>query len=111
MNDLKEIETVEHLVSALKSEKYKPVRSILVSACWQNSLDYHEDAQLFADLLIYDGYTVALEAFTVIENSIGAMEDKDIVRLSAKLKLGLESADENKKALINELLLVIRSYL
>jgi hypothetical protein len=110
LNDLKPDESAGYLVSALKSEKYKPVRNILVSACWQNGLDYHEDVLLFADLLIYDTYTVALEAFTVIENSLGAMEERDIVRLSGKLKLGLKSADENKKRLINELLSVIMSY-
>jgi len=110
LNDLKLGESAGHLVSALKSEKYKPIRNILVSACWQNALDYHEDVQLFADLLVSDTYTVALEAFTVIENSLGAMEDRDIVRLSGKLKLGLKSADANKKVLINELLSVIMSY-
>jgi hypothetical protein len=110
LNDLKQMESVDYLISAIKSEKYKPVRNILVSACWQNGLDYHKDAQLFADIFLHDDYIVSIEAFTVIENSIGDMEDSDIRDLTAKLKLALASAGEKKKTLISELLSVIQNY-
>ncbi len=110
LNDLKQAESVDYMVSAIKEKKYKPIRNILVSACWQNGLNYHKDVQLFADILLNDSYTIAIEAFTVIENSIGAMDDIDVLQLRAKLKSGIASADDKKKALIIKLLSVIQNY-
>lgn len=110
LNDLKNKESVQYLVTALKDEKYKPVRHILVSACWQNGLDYHEEVQLFAEILLNDNYTAAIEAFTIIENSLGDLDDREILMLTEKLNHGIDLSKENKRTLIRELLSVINSY-
>ena len=52
LNDLKNKESVRYLVAALENEKYNPIRHILVSACWQNDLDFHKDILLFADIFL-----------------------------------------------------------
>lgn len=110
LNDLKNKESVQYLVTALKDDKYEPVRHILVSACWQNGLDYHGDIQLFAEIFLNDNYASAVEAFTVIENSLGDLTDKDILLLTQKLNQGIDLAKESKRPLIRELLSVISSY-
>lgn len=110
LNDLKAKESVQYLVTALKDDKYEPVRHILVSACWQNGLDYHGDIQLFAEIFLNDNYATAIEAFTVIENSLGDLTDRDILSLTQKMNRGIDLAGENKRALILELLSVIKSY-
>ncbi len=110
LNDLKNKDSVRYLVSALGNEKYKPVRHILLSACWQNGLDFHEDIQIFADIFLEDEYLTSVEAFTVIENNLGKLEDHDIVQLIKKLKREINKADDKKKLLINELLSTIRNY-
>ena len=110
LNDLKNKESVRYLVSALETIKYKPIRQILVSACWQNGLDFHKDILIFADIFLTDEYLTSVEAFTVIENSIGKLEDQDIVQLIEKLNSKIDEADEKKKLLIRELLLTIRNY-
>lgn len=110
LNDLKKKESVQYLVAALKDERYKPVRPILVSACWQNGLDYHEEVLLFAEILLTDDYATAVEAFTVIENSLGELNDRDILILTEKLSQSIDLAKENKRPLIRELLSVIKNY-
>ncbi len=110
LNDLKSEAAAEMLISAIKNERYEPIRSLLLSACWQNGLDYHKDILLFADLLIKDDYLTAIEAFTVIESNIGALEDQDIVRLLALLKANMTSINPDKKPLLETLIALIRNY-
>lgn len=110
LNDLKNKKSVQYLVAALKDERYEPVRHILVSACWQNGLDYHEEVQLFAEIFLNDNYTTAIEAFTVIENCLGDLTDRDILLLTEKMNRGIGLAKENKRPLIRELLSVIKSF-
>jgi hypothetical protein len=110
MNDLKNKESVQYLVTALKNDKYKPVRQIMVSACWQNGLDYHGDVQLFAEIFLSDDYPTAIEAFTVIENSLGELDDSEILLLTDKLNRGINLAKKDKRDLIRDLLTVINSY-
>jgi hypothetical protein len=110
LNDLKNKESVQYLITALKDDKYEPVRHILTSACWQNGLDYHEEFLLFTEIFLNDNYAAAIEAFTVIENSLGELTDKDMLLLTEQLNHGIDLAEEDKRPLIRELLLVIKSY-
>jgi hypothetical protein len=108
--DLKTPDAKSLLLSALQDEKYFPIRNFLVSACWQNGMDYHEEIQLFAEIVLKDNYITAIEAFTLIENSIGELEDSAIIKLIDTLKLGLNSMEEEKKLLVTELINLIKSY-
>jgi len=110
LNDLKSDEGSEQVVAALKNPRYKPIRQILVSSCWQSGLDYHDHVLLFAKIVVKDDYAAAIEAFTVIENSLGELEDDEIVQLTAVLNEGLSNVSDNKKKLLRELLSVIRNY-
>lgn len=110
LNDLKTEEGASYVVAALKNPRYRPVRQILVSSCWQSGLDYHDHAQLFAKIVLKDDYATAIEAFTVIENSLGDLDDDEIVKLTSVLKEGVTTVSDNKKGLIRELLSVIRNF-
>jgi hypothetical protein len=109
--DLKTQDAEKYLITALKDENYLSIKHTLVSACWQNSIDFHKEVDLFADILLKEDYAIALEAFTVIENSIGELDGTDILKLIEKLKGGLlASSDTTKNGLINELISVIKNY-
>lgn len=110
LNDLKNTESRRYLVSALENENYKSIRHILVSACWQNGMDFHNDILLFVNVFLKDEYLTSVEAFTVIENNIGKLAEQDIVQLIEKLNQEINKADEKKKPLIIELLATIRNY-
>jgi len=110
LNDLKSEDGAEFIVSALKADKYKPIRSDLLAACWQNGLKYHSNILLFADILLKDDYATGIEAFTVIENHLGELNDQQIVTLLNMLSSGLSSVEEQKKLLINEMISVIKNF-
>ncbi len=110
LNDLNNQEATTFLVAALKNQRYRPVRSALVSSCWQSGLDYHTQVPLFARLLLREDYATAIEAFTVIENSIGDLSDEEIVQLTDTLNSGLNETADNKKKLIREMIKVIKEY-
>lgn len=110
LNDLKSEHATSFLLSALKNQRYRPIRAVLVSSCWQSGLDYHEEVPLFTKFLLREDYATAIEAFTVIENSIGDLSDEEIVQLTSALNTGLHEASDNKKKLIREMIAVVREY-
>ena len=108
--DLNVKEVTPLLVSAIQDKKYQSIRNLLLSACWQNGLDYHKDVLVFANILLKDDYATAIEAFTVIENSIGDMDDSAIIKLTQTLKQGFDSLEEQKKPLVSEIINSIKNY-
>lgn len=108
--DIKDENAKFLLVEAIKNDGYRHIKSQLVAACWQNGMDYHEDVQLFAQILLNDDYITAIEAFTVIENSIGQLNDSTIIDLNATLTKGSVNADDQKSVLIRELITAIKNY-
>lgn len=110
LNDLNNEEAVSYIVAALKNQRFRPIRPSLVSSCWQSGLDYHEEVPLFARFLLREDYATAIEAFTVIENSLGDLSDEEIVQLTSTLNSGLQEASDNKKKLIREMITVIREF-
>lgn len=108
--DLKSVEAVPILISAIKDKKYQSIRNRLISSCWQNGMNYSKELLIFTNILLKEDYLTAIEAFTVIENSIGDLDDRTILKLKNSLEKGLNTADEQKKSLIKELINSIGSY-
>lgn len=110
LNDLKEKEAVPFLVDAINNPEYKEIRKELVAACWQNNLDYHEHISTFVKVFLEDEYVVSIEAFTVIENSIGLLGENEQKAISARAKKSIPSADAGKVPLIEELIRMISTF-
>ena len=108
--DIKATDAKIFFIDAIKDVKFKPILNQLVSACWQNGLQYADEVLLFADILLKEEYIVSIEAFTVIENSIGDMDDKKRAELIVSLETGLKVSDKEKEPLIKELIRVIKAY-
>lgn len=107
--DIKSEEAVPILIDALEDKKYYLIRNLLLAACWQNGLDYHDHVQVIAKIFLQDDYPTAIEAFTLIENCISELDDKEIVKLISFLNAGFAKTDDQKKILLKELLTVIKS--
>lgn len=110
LNDLKEKEAAEILAKAISNPEYKQIQTILVAACWQNGLSYGKFIPVFVDVLVSGEYSAAIEAFTVIEEAVGELEQEDRNKLLKSLKARLQQVDEEKKALFVEMVKVIESY-
>ncbi len=108
LSELKSKESVPYIIEAIKNEKYKNERAELISCCWQNGLNYNAYLPFFIDLVIHETFLIAFEAFTVIENMYGNVEEAIIEQEIIKIREALNSSGEEKAYLLNGLLIIIR---
>jgi len=108
LSELKDKPSAHALINAIKSEKYVNERAELIACCWQNGLNYNEYLPFFIDLVINEEFLIAFEAFTVIENMTGRIEDVIIDNEVIKLNEALVNSSEQKAYLLNGLLAIIR---
>jgi hypothetical protein len=101
--ELKHRDAIPLLVEAVKNEKYAGERARLVSACWENGLDYSADLPLFVDLVIANDLVVAFEAYTVVTNMSGKISGEIIDNEVEKIKKAMIQANEQKKELLHDL--------
>ena len=86
LNDLKDKEAVPILSEAIGNPDYSEILTILVSACWQNGLSYGKYINTFTEVVISGEYDAAIEAFTVIEEAVGDLEQEEKNQLVINLK-------------------------
>ena len=109
LSELKDKESVPVLTEAITNKKYTNECKDLVTCCWQNGLSYNEYLPVFIDLVIHEEFPIAFEAFTVIENMYGNIEDEIIEQEIAKINDAIkEIKDKHKVNLLNGLLTIIR---
>ena len=110
LNDLKDKEAAEVLAKAIANPEYELIQTSLVAACWQNGLSYGKHIATFVDVVVSGDYSTAIEAFTVIEEAVGDLEQEERTTLVRSLKTKLNQVDEQKKALFVELVKAIETY-
>lgn len=110
LNDLKDNEASAYMNEAISNPEFEEIQAALVAACWQNGLSYGKYLPTFVDVLVSGSYSAAIEAFTVIEEAVGELQEKDREKLVRSMKSKLQQVDEQKKALFAELLRVVESY-
>jgi hypothetical protein len=77
VSELKSPEAIPVIAKALKENDFGDYEDDLLAACWQSGLNFSSHLRIFAELFIKGDYSTALEAFTVIEESlINASEDE-----------------------------------
>ncbi|MFH0760554.1 MAG: hypothetical protein V2A67_03525 [Bacteroidota bacterium] len=97
---------------ALVEPEFVGIRTQLVRACWETQLDFSPHILLFVHLLMAGEYGLALEAFSVIENTcleypIPADQVVDIIK---QLNSILPDQPEAKQRLIREMVQVLEPY-
>jgi hypothetical protein len=110
LNDLKNKEAVPIIAEAIRNPEYESIRQELVASCWQSGLSYSKHIETFFDVATQGNYAIALEAFTVIEDSIGDLDPKELSKHIDKLKKDILTADTNKQMLLRELIRVMETY-
>jgi hypothetical protein len=100
------------MIQFLADPAFANIRAELTRACWESQLDYSADLILFARLFISGDYLLALEAFTVIENTcLERPVNKGILsEISILIKNSLPDQPETKQRLTRELLLVLEPF-
>lgn len=96
----------------LVEPQFAGIRTQLVRACWETQLDFSPHILLFVHLLLAGDYGLALEAFSVIENTcleypIQPDQVMDIIR---QLNSSLPDQPEAKQRLVREMVEVLKPY-
>ncbi len=108
--DLKDEEAVPVLAEAIENPDYSAIVQILVSVCWQNGLAYGKYINTFADVVTNGQYDSAIEAFTVIEEAVGDLDQEERQGLIGRLKSKVNVVSVEKKPLLSELIKVVANY-
>lgn len=104
LGTIKDQESVNSFLRAIEDDKYKPIRKDLLTACWQNGLDFSTFVPVFIDLIIREDWEIAFEAFTVIDN-LEFLPGQEIIKISVgKIKEALPFANDQKKYFLSEIL-------
>lgn len=107
--DIKNEGVVPLIVAGLKKPGLARARAGILSAIWQSGLDYSSHMDLFIQLFIEGDYLVALESFTVIEQSLEHISNQKIEKERQHLLDGLKKVSEEKKPLARELINLLRT--
>lgn len=97
-------DTVPVFIDALLNEKYAPVKKILLTACWQNGLDFSNYLPVFIDIVIADDWETSFEAFTVIDNMENTPDPETLEISLTKINKALETSTGNNKYFLQEIL-------
>jgi hypothetical protein len=104
LGTVKDKESVNSFLRAIEDDKYKHIRKELLTACWQNGLDFSTFLPVFIDLIIHEDWETAFEAFTVIDN-LEFLPGPEIIKISVgKITKALPSANDQNKYFLNEIL-------
>ena len=107
--DIKEAGVIPLLVEGLKKPGLKKAWAGMLSVVWQSGLDYSGYMNLFIQLFLEGDYLVALESFTIIEQSIEHLSDQEMDEKRNHLLGGLDNVSEDKKPLARELLNLLQT--
>lgn len=105
--DLKLEQAVDTLISAMKQVEDLEILEHLTAACWQNGLNYSSHLNYFVDLVLEQEFPIAFEAFTVVENMYGKIEQETEQALLEKIEKALPASDNSKEYLLKGLLEII----
>ncbi|MCF8372541.1 MAG: hypothetical protein K9H64_13005 [Bacteroidales bacterium] len=104
LNDLKDQQVVDSFIEAIHDQKYQAVLPLLISACWQNGLDFSDHAETFAGAFIKGSFIVSIEAFSVFDNMVDSISLAERNSVCMKLKSALPEMEIEKQKLARELI-------
>jgi hypothetical protein len=108
LGTVKDKESVNSFLRAIEDDKYKPIRKELLTACWQNGLDFSTFLPVFIDLIIHEDWETAFEAFTVIDN-LEYLPTQEIIKISVdKINKVLPFTNDQNKYFLNEILVKLK---
>jgi len=111
LNDLHDPSAVEPLVSAVEKRAGGEQFKWVVSSCWQNRLDFTPGIEVFMDVLHKDDFETAIEAFTVIEETLENLNQEQLKACHKLAKTVFINTTETKRELVNELIKSIESFM
>jgi len=110
LTELKDQQAVPYLMEAMNGTDFGEFLPHLVSACWQSGLDFSAYLPRFVTLFVHSDYMTALEAFTVIEESILHAGEADRINCINQLRDSENVVSDEKLPLYYELCKVLEEF-
>lgn len=108
LGNVKDKQSVNSFVRGIENEKYKSIRKTILSACWQNGLDFSTFLSVFIDQIINEDWEVAFEAFTVVDN-LEVLPGEPVLSVSIqKIENSIATVSEQKQYFLNEILVKLK---
>jgi len=108
LGTVKDKESVNSFLRAIEDDKYKSIRKEILTACWQNGLDFSTFLPVFINLIIHEDWETAFEAFTVIDN-LEYLPSDEIIKISiAKINEALPFTNDQNKYFLSEILVKLK---
>jgi hypothetical protein len=107
MNDLRDQSVITEVIAELRKKWDSHTMGMLVSSCWQSSLDYSGYSPDFAKIFIESDYMTAIECLTVIEESVHKLSPEIIDEIISILGPNPFPPASEKRSLYNELLIIL----
>ena len=108
LGTIKKRDTVPVFIEALKEEKYRKIRKPLLTACWQNGLDFREYLPVFVQCIIEEDWETGFEAFTIIESMESYPYQEITDETTTLINQSLEHCRGKKQYFLQEILHMIR---
>jgi hypothetical protein len=110
LSEIKTPEAIPVIAESLNNIDFGDYLNALVAACWQSGLDFSNHLRVFAGLFIQADYKTALEAFTVIEESLINASETEIYECIRYLNESECMVSDEKMPLFLELRKVVESF-
>lgn len=101
---LKESNSVELMVDAIKKAERIDEKTILAAACWESCLDFTKHFLFFTEIACSDNLLLALEGLTVVENTEGTIDEDTLT----KALVIAQSTKSKNKELVKDLITNIK---
>ena len=108
LGTVKDKETINAFMRTIENDRYKTIRKSILTACWQNGLDFSTFLPVFIDLVINEDWEIAFEAFTVIDNLEYLPADEIIKNSILKINNALPLANDQKSYFLSEILVKLK---
>jgi hypothetical protein len=106
MNDVKDKSLRPELIEEIKKDLKPETKTMLISSCWQSGMDYSGFSYDLAGVFLNSDYGVAVECFTVIEESVPMMDTESKNRIVELIKQN-QPAEEIKRSLSDQLISIL----
>jgi hypothetical protein len=97
-------DSVPYFIEALENDKFKSIHKSILTACWQNGLDFAMYWPLFVEVVIREEWETSFEAFTVIENMDNLPEPEIAKQLIKRIESALKITTGQKEYFLQEIL-------
>jgi hypothetical protein len=104
LSQVKDTKAVPAIINEVKHSNLGHYEASVLAALWESGLDYSEHGVVFAEKFINSNFSVALESFTVLEQSIPDMSDEDTRTCITLLKQHVAEIPKEKHELCMELI-------